>query len=75
MKEVKVTLTLNEEGEIIDVEPHGQGLKIHGKKLGNNEGDCKFQGEVSHMTTATIICKTGHSPCCIVHNGRLWCWC
>lgn len=71
---IKVTLTLDDSGNIIDVEPpEGKPLKIKGQKLG--EGSVKFHGEVNHMISAIIVSKDGFSPCCIISGDRLFCWC
>lgn len=68
----KVTLTLDDKGQVINVEPE-HPLKIDGKKLGL---ECECEGIIDNVTTVTILSKKGRSPCCIITgSGDMWCWC
>lgn len=79
----KVMLTLDEQGKLIKVEPkdeegnplkdnEGKTLNPEKKNLGVN---WTSNGTIDNVTAITILSKPGHSPCCIINGGDVWCWC
>ncbi|MGA1865346.1 MAG: hypothetical protein ACMUHX_09810 [bacterium] len=71
----KVMLTLDEQGKVIDVEPrdhNGNILRPVKKNLGV---DWTSNGTIDNVTSLTILSKPGHSPCCVINGGTVWCWC
>jgi hypothetical protein len=75
-KEYKVTLILDEHGNVTGVEPldqAGKVLKPVKKHMGEN---WTSNGIIDNVTTLTILSKPGFSPCCIiVGSGDTYCWC
>lgn len=68
----KVTLTINDNGEIIGVDP-GQPLIGEGEEASSA---CLYNGTIDKITTFAIVSKKGHSPCCIITgSGDTYCWC
>ena len=70
-KLVRVLLTLNRRGHIVNVEPVGNILKDHVTGSEN----CQCKGQIEYVTSAAILCKANPGPCCIRCGDDMWCWC
>lgn len=68
----KVTLTLDEQGNLVDVKPENESLNVMKKTIGV---DWTSNGTIDNVTTVAILSKPGYSPCCIITGGEAWCWC
>lgn len=74
-KMYKVTLTLDEHGNLIGVESRDRKGRIMETKRKNIGVDWTSNGTIDNVTSVTILSKPGHSPCCAVSGGEVWCWC